>query len=151
MGKLLLLVSLIPICLLGGCTIVRIVPPLHGSVVDAATGAPIKSATVNVKYFNSTRTDRTDSQGRFSFGAKHMLVTFVPVHLDRVSGFTLNVEADRYHPTDLHSRGHPASSSPEAPPRELDPSRSDGHKITYMGKALVIAPIQLTPVTDTAP
>ena len=150
MARILFLATLSAASLVGGCTI-RIVPPLQGSVVDAATGAPIESATVKVRYFNSTRTDRTDSQGRFSFGAKHMLVTFVPVHLDRVSGFTVNVEADRYHPTDLHSRGHPASSSPEAPPGELDPSWSGGHKITYTGRALVIAPIQLAPVTDTAP
>ncbi len=145
MGRLLLPIILAASCLFGGCTIKRIVAPLEGSVVDATTGTPIKSANVKAKYFNSERTARTDSEGRFSFGPKHMLFTLVPVHLDRVCIFSLHVEADGYEAAELLSVRHPQSSSPEAPARVLDPHMSGGHGITYTGKTLVIAPIQLTP------
>lgn len=66
-----------------------------------------------------------------------MLFTLVPVHLDRVSIFSLHVEADGYQTAELPSF---------RPLRVLDPHMPpDGHGITYTGKTLVIAPIQLTP------
>lgn len=145
MGRPVLPIILSACCLFGGCTVKRIIAPIEGSVVDAGTGAPIKAANVRVKYFDSERAARTDSEGRFSFGPEYMLFTLVPVHLDRVCRFALQVEADGYQPAKLLSVMHPESSCPEAPARVLDPHRTGGHGTTYTGKALVIAPVQLTP------
>ena len=139
MGKSGLLISLLAVCLLGGCTIVRIVPPVQGSVVDAATGVPIQSASVKIKYLNSSRTARTDSQGRFSFPAKHnAYCRFINVHVDRDSWFSLHVEADGYQA--FSTREDSVYSISRGPfEHETRP-----HRLTWTGKAILVDPVRLT-------
>jgi hypothetical protein len=146
MLKLPLLASLSTVCLLSGCVLHQICPPVQGSVVDTVTGAPIKSAKVNIQYCDSQRTSRTDNKGQFSFDAKHKAYApFINIHVDRDWWFSLHVEADGYKPV---STGQIMGwGCRESIPHEL---QSGGHKMTWTGKAIVVDPIRLAPTPTKA-
>jgi len=155
MSKVLLLVSLSVVCLVGGCTSQRICPPVQGTIVDAVTGKPIAAAAVKIEYFDAQRKTRTDQHGKFSFAAKHKLFPLkfvypINVHLDRISGFRLEAEAEGYESGGVAMRDHGVST--ESPPHEIPlygPRPS--HRMLYTGKAIIIDPIKLVPIQATKP
>ena len=99
MGKTTLLASLSAVCLLGGCTVHRICPPVQGTVVDAVTGQAVEGAKVKIMYWESERSTSTDCHGQFTFGAKYKAFPLFPLNLNlsRVMGCQgLRVEAPGY-------------------------------------------------------
>ena len=150
MGRLLLPVILSAGCLLGGCTVLRIVPPVQGSVVDAVTGVPIKSAKVTIKYFNSQRESCTDAQGQFAFGPRYNIYgSFINVHVDRDSWFSLHVEADGYKAVSTGRYSGFYWEYWERLPPEFFEEQQRRHGIKWTGESMVFPPIKLAPATET--
>jgi len=144
-------------CMLGGCTIQEVCPPIRGTVVDAVTGVPVKSAKVTIGYWNPERVSQTDSQGRFSFGAKH---EWVPVTVTYnlwprgelgTRGFSVQAEADGCSASDSTHYGW-RLWGPDLGKTAAMPPRSPGApKMAYDGEAIVIDPIALARAPAKAP
>jgi len=132
-----------------GCTVLRVCPPIEGSVVDAVTGAPIESATVTVVYNTSgwlnprsERVTQTDSSGHYLFRGKTDVFVWLPMPMDPVSAFSLQVKADGYLASDTMQYGpwlglEPPSAIPESP--------NGTPKMVYADEVIVVDPITLSP------
>ena len=144
-------------CTLGGCAILPVCPQIRGTVVDAVTRAPVASAKVTVEYstpgcfnslFNPKRVTKTDSQGRFSFGARDDLFFWTPAPVDYMYGFSVEVKADGYLASDSMEyglwlggpdMGETAGRPPGTP------------KMVYDSEGMVIDPIALARAPAKAP
>ncbi len=136
MQRLSLLLILTAACLLGGCTVVSVVPTINGTVVDGVTGDPIPSAVVEIEYCDGTRTDRTDSAGQYAFPPRNRAyLRFINAHVDRDSWFTLNVKVDGYQPLST-----PRSSA-----------HFPTHGMSWTGKIFQIDPLRLSPNSADSP
>jgi hypothetical protein len=146
MAKVIAVGCLCAVCLLSGCQVVRACPPVNGTVVDAVTRAPIKSAEVTIRYFNSEQVSQTDSQGRFHFEANHTLLVWLPP-MDPVFGFSMQAKAEGYSTSDTMN----CLWMSFEPPPEIPVSPSDAPKIVYADRVLVVDPITLAPISANSP
>jgi hypothetical protein len=151
-----LLLTVCGACLLSGCQVLHVCPAVQGTVVDAATGNPVKFAQVTIRYLSSgwvnqelkpEQVARTDSLGRYAFAVRNDLIVLLPVPLDPVLGFSIKVEADGYHASDLMQFGPWIGVEPPAGIEEGHPPGIP--KMVYDGETIAVAPIALSP--DPAP
>ena len=138
-------------CILGGCTIQEVCPPIRGTVVDAVTGVPVKSAKVTIGYWNPERVSQTDSQGRFSFGAKHEWVALLPGAELGTRGFSVQAEADGYSASDSTHYGWRLWGPDLGKTAAMPPMWPGKPKMVYDGEVIVIDPIALARAPAKAP